>query len=338
MRVLVIGAGIIGSIYGWALSDSGLDVVHLVRRGKAAALRDGLMVDMLDLRKGRKRHFHGVYKLAATESLSPADGFELVIVPVKHYALAETLGELVLAAGDAEFLLLTQNWRGTAEIDPILHRTRYVYGDAKAGGAFSAGTLVAGLKAVDIGPPAGEPSTLAAKVAAPFRSAGIPTSLHSNMLHYLWVQYAVTGGLWAALVQAGSLDALLRDRDAASAALTAARECLEVVRQRGVDLAGYPETKLFLGNSALRRQVFGWMMGWMFRHDEFVKRCSAHALGDPVESGNVLRRPYGDGTRSWRCDAGDGELRRRHQAFRGWRALGTAVRQLRLKQRILLSE
>jgi len=100
MRVLVIGAGIIGSIYGWALSDSGLDVVHLVRRGKAAALRDGLMVDMLDLRKGRKRHFHGVYKLAATKSLSPADGFELVIVRVKHYALAETLGELVLAAGE----------------------------------------------------------------------------------------------------------------------------------------------------------------------------------------------------------------------------------------------
>ena len=58
MRVLVIGAGIIGSIYGWALRDSGDDVVHLVRCGRAAALRDGLTVNMLDLRKGRKRHFH----------------------------------------------------------------------------------------------------------------------------------------------------------------------------------------------------------------------------------------------------------------------------------------
>jgi hypothetical protein len=28
----------------------------------------------------------------------------------------------------AEFLLLTQNWSGTEEIDPILPRTRYVYG------------------------------------------------------------------------------------------------------------------------------------------------------------------------------------------------------------------
>jgi len=282
MRILVIGAGMIGSIYGWALSDCGHDVVHLVRRGRATALRDSLTVDMLDLRKGRKRHFHGVYKLATTESLSPADGVELVIVP-EHYALAETLEEVVPAAGDTEFLLLTQNWRGTAEVDPILPRTRYVYRYAKAGGAFSAGTLVAALKAVDIGPPEGEPSTLAAKVAAPFGSAGIPTRLYSDMLHYLWVQYAVTGGPWAALVQAESFDALFSDRAAASAALTAARECLEVVRQRGVDLAGYPDTKPFLGNSGLRRQVYGWIMRWMFRHDECIKRCSAHALGDPVE-------------------------------------------------------
>jgi len=283
MRVLVIGAGIIGSIYGWALADGGHDVVHLVRRRRSAALRGGFAIDMLDLRPGRKRHYQGIYKLAAMESVSPADGFELVIVPVKHYSLAKTLEEVVPTAGDAAFLLLTQNWRGTAEIDPILPRSRYVYGDAKAGGAFTAGTLVAALKAIDIGPPKGEPSTLAANIAAPFRPAGIPTSLHSDMLYYLWVQYAVTGGPWAALVQAGSFDALFGDREAALGALMAARECLEAVRQRGVDLARFPGTKPFLGNSALRRQVFGWLMKWMFRHNEYVKRCSSHALGDPVE-------------------------------------------------------
>jgi len=30
MRVLVIGAGIIGSIYSWALAESGHHIVHLV--------------------------------------------------------------------------------------------------------------------------------------------------------------------------------------------------------------------------------------------------------------------------------------------------------------------
>src|SRR5579864_3814144 len=105
------------------------------------------------------------------------------------------------------------------------------------------------------------------------------------MLHYLWVQYAITGGLWAALIQAGSLDAILRDRDAASAALRAGCECPQVVRHRGVDLSRYAETRPFLANSTLRKRVNNWMARWMFRYDEYTKRCSAHAFGDPVEAG-----------------------------------------------------
>jgi ketopantoate reductase len=195
----------------------------------------------------------------------------------------QTLKEVVPQVGAAEFLLLTQNWRGTNDIDPLLPRARYVYGDAKAGGTFSEGTLVAALKALDIGSPEGQPSALAKKTTDLFVSADIQARLHSDMLHYLWVQYAITGGLWAALIQAGSLDALLSDTDATSAALRAGCECLQVVEQRGVDLSGYAEAMPFLTNSVVRRRVNMWLIRWMFRHDEYTKRCSAHAFGDPVE-------------------------------------------------------
>ena len=90
MRVLVVGAGIIGSIYGWALAESGHHVVHLVRSGRAAALGDGVKLDVLDRRKGHNRHFYGLYKLVAAQALSSTDTFDLVIVPVKHYALPQT--------------------------------------------------------------------------------------------------------------------------------------------------------------------------------------------------------------------------------------------------------
>ena len=286
MRVLIVGAGIIGSIYGWALAEGGHQVVHLVRSGRAAALRDGVPLDMFDRRKGHKGHkrnFHGLYKLDAVETLSSTGAFELVIVPVKHYVLRQTLKEIVPRLGTAEFLLLTQNWRGTEEIDSILPRPRYVYGDAKAGGTFAAGTLVAALKAIDIGTPEGGPTALARKVETLFASADIQTRPHADMLHYLWVQYAITAGPWAALVQAGSFDAMLNDTKATSAALKAGCECLQVVRQRGVDLSQYPETEPFLTNSALRMAINVWFMRRMFRHDEYTKRCSAHALGDPVE-------------------------------------------------------
>ena len=35
MSVLIVGAGVIGNIYGWALSAAGINVIHLVRKGKA---------------------------------------------------------------------------------------------------------------------------------------------------------------------------------------------------------------------------------------------------------------------------------------------------------------
>ena len=290
MRVLVVGAGIVGTIYGWALAERGHRVVHLVRSGRAAALGNGLTIDLFDKREGRKRSLRGLYKLMAVEALTRANSFELIVVPTKHYALAETLGEIVPHAGTADFLLLTQNWRGTAEIDAIVSRSSYVYGDAKAGGAFSAGELIATLSAIDIGPPFGEPSALAKKVAGLFASADIKTNLHADMLHYLWVQYAITGGLWAALIQAGSLDAILTDHNACDVGFIAVRECLEVVRRRGVVVSQYPDAAPFLTNSGLRRRIYRWVMAWMFRHDEYTKRCSSHAFGDPME----VKTFYGD--------------------------------------------
>lgn len=283
MHVLVVGAGIIGSIYGWALAERGHRVVHLVRPGRGTGLRHGIPLDLFDRRKGHPRNFRGIYKLNAVEALSPAETFELIVVPVKHYALEKVLGEIVPCAGDAEFLLLTQNWRGVEDIDSILPGTRNIYGDAKAGGTFSGGTLVAALKAIDLGPAEGQPSELAKKAAALFASGDIQTRLHADMLHYLWVQYAITSGGWAALIRAGSFDAFFGNRTALTAALEAARECLRVVAARGVDLSRYPEAKPLLTDSVLLRQISLWMARWQFRHDEYTKRCSAHAFGDPVE-------------------------------------------------------
>ncbi|MGB0034080.1 MAG: 2-dehydropantoate 2-reductase N-terminal domain-containing protein [Candidatus Acidiferrales bacterium] len=283
MHVLVVGAGIVGAIYGWALAESGHHVVHLVRSGRAAALSNGLAIDLFDKRKGRKRRFRGLYRLTAVEALTSANSLALIIVPTKHYALEQTLGEIVPQAGAADFLLLTQNWHGTAEIDAILPRSRYVYGDAKAGGAFSGSGLIGTLSAIDIGPPEGKPSALAKKAAGLFASADIKTSLHADMLHYLWIQYAITGGLWAALIHAGSFDSILTDHNACDLGFMAVRESLEVVRRRGVVLSQYPETAPFLTNSAVRRRIYRWVMAWMFRHDEYTKRCSGHAFGDPTE-------------------------------------------------------
>jgi 2-dehydropantoate 2-reductase len=283
LNILVTGAGIIGTIYGWALSEAGNHVVHYVRPGKATRFGGGVPLDVFDRRKGHKRFFRGQYRMQVTEAVSRAECYDVVLVPTKHYQVEEALAQLVPNAGQADFLLLTQNWRGTERFDDLLPRTRYAYGDAKAGGTFAGETLVAALASIDLGPAEGAMTPLARKMASLMQSAAIPTILHEDMLHYLWVQYAILAGLWPALVRAGSMDRALRERQAGELGMRAVRECLEVVARRGVDLRCHPETRPFLRTSALHRWLGMQLFKLTLRYSEFVKRSSAHALDDPIE-------------------------------------------------------
>ena len=131
MKLLIVGAGIVGSIYGWAFAQAGHAVTHVVRSGKAAKFKDGFQIDMLDARKGHPRDFIGHYAIRVTETVQPTDGYELVIVPTKHYHLIEALQQYVPQTRDAAYLLLTQNWAGTKAVDAIIPPARYVYGESR---------------------------------------------------------------------------------------------------------------------------------------------------------------------------------------------------------------
>lgn len=284
MRILIVGAGVIGTIYGWTFSEAGHDVTHFVRPGKSAQFGAGIPIDMLDNRKGYKKQFVSRYNLKATETLALSDGFDLVIVPTKPYQLEEALRQIVPKTGLADYLLLTQNWHGTAKIDAILPQSRYIYGDAKAGGTFKDDTLIAAIfSSIDLGQGDGKQDDRLKKVATLFEGVGIKPTLHGNILHYIWVQYAINAGLWPALVRAGSLDALLRDRPTGDLGLQAVKECLNVVARRGVDLNKYPDTRMFYKTSSLMRKIAGLMIILMFRFNKSVQRTSAHALADPLE-------------------------------------------------------
>jgi len=52
MKTLIIGRGVVGTIYGWALSKAGIDVTHVVRKEGLPATDT---LDLLDLRTGFER-------------------------------------------------------------------------------------------------------------------------------------------------------------------------------------------------------------------------------------------------------------------------------------------
>jgi len=280
---MIVGAGVIGTLVGWALSDAGFDVVHFVRPGRMLKYQEGTWMDVLDKRKGHKAQYTEKYSLKLVESVSQSDGFNFVIVPVKHYQLEDTLRQIVPAVENANFMLLTQNWKGSREIDTLLPPSRYLFGDIKAGGGFREGKLVSTIKAIDLGQVNNRHDDCLDTAIDLFRSADFKVTVQENILHYLWVQYAINGGLWPILVRAGSFKSALSDRKLGNLGFFSVKECLEVVARRGVDLKKYPDAQMYSDTSFLSRQLAGIILKYMFTHNEYVKRNSVHALSDPKE-------------------------------------------------------
>jgi 2-dehydropantoate 2-reductase len=284
MKVLVVGAGIIGTIFGWALAEEGHDVTHFVRRGKGGQFPNGAQIDMLENRKGKK-NFIGKYDIKLTEILSAEDGYEAVVVPTKPYQLLDVLKQIVPLTGNADYLLLTQNWNGTAEIDAILPQSRYIFGDAHAGGVWKDGLLIATImNDIILGQVDGKRGVLLQKFVQLFEGIKMKVVIPENILHYIWVQYAINAGLWTGLVRAGSLDALLRDSVNGPLSLRSVKECIDVVAKRGVDLKKYPESQMYMNTgSKIGGMIAGFAIRMMFKFNKSVQRASAHGLGDPIE-------------------------------------------------------
>jgi 2-dehydropantoate 2-reductase len=134
MKILIVGTGVIGVIYGWALHEVGADVTHFVRPGKAGQFPEGVTLDLLDERKGHLPKSIQRYPIRCVASISPADGYELVIVPTNGQQIVAAIETLAPITGDATILTFSGNWDGVDAYDALLPRERYLLGYPDSGG------------------------------------------------------------------------------------------------------------------------------------------------------------------------------------------------------------
>jgi 2-dehydropantoate 2-reductase len=256
MKVLIIGRGVVGTIYGWALSKAGIDVTHVVRKEGLPATDT---LDLLDLRTGYPKHLRVSYAPKTIGQINPSDGFDLVIVATKHYQAAQAIQQYLPDAPRATFLLFTANWDGTEEIDRLLPRSSILWGYAEAtGGVDAHGILIATVNpAVRFGMLAGSDPEKFKGATELFQRAGFTLDMKPDIVEWLWVHHAINAGTIGIALWAGGIVEATRSLKTLRSGVWATREALGVVAARGVNLESYPDARSVLNTPT-------WLAGLAF--------------------------------------------------------------------------
>ncbi|HYA00907.1 MAG TPA: 2-dehydropantoate 2-reductase N-terminal domain-containing protein [Candidatus Binatia bacterium] len=245
MRTLIVGAGMVGTIYGWALAEAGAEVVHVVRPGRLPVGR--VELDVLDERPGFPRQRRARYRPEAVDRVPAGSDFDLVIVATKHYQAAEAVAQYREAVHEATFLLFTANWDGPAEIDRLLPRRQYVWGySASMGGRLDGRLLITVRHRVRLGRLEGSDLERFAAVVHLMEHAGFRADIKPDIVEWLWVHHAINAGTIGIALFAGGVGAVLKRPGLMHRGVSCAREALAVVAARGVDVEHYPEARTIL--------------------------------------------------------------------------------------------
>jgi Ketopantoate reductase len=274
MKILIVGTGVIGSLYGCALSEKH-DVFHYVRQEKLKKSDlNKITFDFIDERQDKKRqNTTGSYTYHCVADAK--SNYDLIIVPVKTYQLIEVLQTLTAQAPKANYLLMTLDWNMSGEYNRLLEKSHYILGYAGGGGTFRQNQLWANLgNDIMLGALYQEQKPLLNRVTEAFKSCGIIPNIEINPLHWLWVHNVGSAPLAPALVKYRNMNRLLKDKKLLKISFIAMRECYKICEKRGVNLKEYGEVKMM----SIPLFILCPMFRMNFTKNPVMQRYTAHAV------------------------------------------------------------
>jgi len=245
MRILVVGAGVIGSFNAARLKAAGLDVTLLARGRRLADLRQhGVVLE--HYRSGRRT----VTQVPLVDGLAPGDSYDLALVIVRRSQIPSVLSMLAQIQRIPSVLFLGNNAAGPQDMIQALGRERVLTGMVNAGGERE-GHVVRYIWSrwfpVLFAELDDAPTPRTQDIARMFRSAGLRARVVRNVDAYQKTHAAAIPALAGALYMAGGrvrrlacMPELLR------LFVEGWREALRALRTEGIPLLP-SVTRLFAG-------------------------------------------------------------------------------------------
>jgi 2-dehydropantoate 2-reductase len=224
MKLLVYGAGVLGSLFSARLHEAGHDVSLLARGERLAALRrHGVQLAEADN--------PAVRQVLVPVVEHPAGGYDLIAVFVRTHQVDAVLESLAGLDGDVLFLL---NWAAGAEpLGAVIGHDRVLLGFPAAGGTmdgdvvrYRATSLITRRVPMPIGEPDGSSTPRLDRIVRALRTAGINTKAEPRMDAWLKTHAAFAVPLGQAVLAKGGPVALADDPDAVRAMVGLIRQNL----------------------------------------------------------------------------------------------------------------
>ena len=250
LRILVIGAGVIGSVYAARLQAAG-DTVTLLARGQHAADLRATGLCLEDAYTGQSTTSH----IRIVERLTPDDVYDLALVCVRLDQVAATVADLVTNQQIPTVVFLLNNPTGTKPLVEELGAQRIVLGFPGVGGTRE-GTRVRYVRIrqqpTTLGEVDGRITPRLRQLAIMLKRAGFPVALSHNMDSWLKTHAVFVSCISAALALEGG-DSVRLGQNGGRVALMvkAIREGFVALQSMGNPIAPF--------NLQL---IFSWMPRW----------------------------------------------------------------------------
>ncbi|WP_059049465.1 ketopantoate reductase family protein [Paenibacillus senegalimassiliensis] len=227
MRILVYGAGVLGSLYAARLYEGGRDV-SLLARGKRLAVLRRHGVQLAEANSP-------VIRQVAVPVVEHPDGdYDLIIVFVRTHQVDAVLESIANLKSDVLFML---NWAaGATPLGAKIGRERVLLGYPTSAGTldgdvvrYRSTSFITSLVPMPIGEPDGSSSPRLKRIAGEFRAAGINVKVEPRMDAWLKTHAAFEVPLLQAVNAAGGPLALADDREAIRSMIRFMRDNLSMM-------------------------------------------------------------------------------------------------------------
>lgn len=229
-KILVFGAGVLGSLYAGKLCQAGYDVTILARGQRLEELRRH---DLVLVEDGSSQV--ETIPVPVTDRLLPGDAYDLILVIVRKNQLPTVLPALAANTASPNVLFLVNNAEGPEPLVKALGTQRVLLGFPGAGGQREAGIVRykltrASTQPTTIGELDGSPSGRIARIAGVLGEAGFPIAVSENMDAWLKTHVALVSPIANALYLAGGNNyRLAHTRDGLVLMIRALKEGLRVL-------------------------------------------------------------------------------------------------------------